>query len=417
MDKKKIIRIICAAAGGLTVAVVAAVSAYMIWEKAPELDSAPSTLAEKLPSTPGSVTSSPEVEEQIKGIAFDTSRRDGVYTILLVGNDDGNGNTDTIMVGKIDTVRHSMNFVSIPRDTLINVDWPVRKLNSVYWGAVNNGGSGIDALLEHVKKLVGFDIDCYAVIDLEAFVKAVDTIGGVYFEVPEPIFYEDYWQGLYLDVDAGYQLLDGYQSMCLCRYRSGYITGDIGRIEMQHKFLKAAAEQFVDLGNIPNLSELVSILTESMDSNLTAANIAYFIRQALMCQSEDINFYTAPNTPAMAQSYSYAFLDLYDWMKLVNSSLNPYDSPVTEGNLDLVYILNGEVHCTAVLKGTWYFDFGKSQNKKPPMEVQEPEPPEEPAEEEIVIEEEPPAEDEPLMPSNTPSPSEPPNNDNWLEYD
>ena len=72
--------------------------------------------------------------QENKGTPFDTQRKDGVYTILLAGNDDGTGNTDTIMVGKIDTVRHTIDFVSIPRDTIINVEWDNRKLNSVYWG-------------------------------------------------------------------------------------------------------------------------------------------------------------------------------------------------------------------------------------------------------------------------------------------
>ncbi len=360
MDKKKLVRIILAAVGAIAVLVIAAVSVYMLWEEAPEVAAEPGVLAEKLPQAAAGVKAAPASEKPEQGQPFDTKRRDGVYTILLVGNDNGNGNTDTMMVAKLDTVRHSINCVSIPRDTLINVDWPIRKLNSVYWGAVNNGGSGIEALSAHVKRLLGFDVDCYAVLDLDAFVQAVDAIGGVYFDVPEPMFYEDYGQGLYLDLDAGYQLLDGYTSMCLCRYRSGYITGDLGRIEMQHKFLKAAAEQLIDLGNVPNIKELLSILSESMDTNLSDANIAWFIRQTLMCSSEDVNFYTAPNTTATVHGYSYAFLELYDWMDMVNSSLNPYTERVGEGDLDLVYMINGAVHCTGVLKGTRYFDMGGS---------------------------------------------------------
>ena len=363
-NKKKLIRIIFAALGGLTVLVIAVISAYMLWEEAPAVQAQATPPAQTSPLARDAApapTATPDKTD--RGVPFDTKRKDGVYTILLVGNDDGNGNTDTIMAGKIDAVRHTMSFVSIPRDTLINVDWNVRKLNSVYWGAANSGASGIDALLGHVKKLVGFDIDCYAVLDLDAFVEAVDAMGGIYFDVPEPICYEDYWQGLYLDIDSGYQLLDGYQSMCLCRYRSGYITGDLGRIEMQHKFLKAAAEQFIGLGSVPNITKVVEILSDSMDTNLTASNIAYFIRQALMCRSEDVSFYTAPNTPAMAHGYSYAFLNLHDWVDMVNERLNPYAEPITEGNLDVVYLMNGSAHCTTALKGIWYYDFGSGQGQ------------------------------------------------------
>ena len=425
MDKKKKLRIVFAALGGAAVLAVAAISAYMLWEKPPELPSAPAALAEKLPGdgAPASKpTATPEPDALSQGLPYDTSRKDGIYTILLVGNDDGNGNTDTIMVGKIDTVRHSMDFVSIPRDTLINVDWPVRKINSVYWAAANSGASGIEALLGHVKKLVGFDIDCYAVLDLDAFVRVVDAMGGIYFDLPEPMSYEDYWQGLYLDLDAGYQLLDGYQSMCLCRYRGSYIDGDIGRIAMQHKFLKAAADQFITLGRIPNAAEAIDILAQSTDTNLTASNIAYFIRQALLCRSENINFHIAPNTPAFAQNYSYAFLDLYDWIGMVNETVNPYNSPVGEGDLDLVYLMGGEVYCTTVLKGGWYFDLGRKLGMEPPTE--EAEAPPETAEAGTDPEPEaPPSETEPFVPPEMsieeplPSPAVSPAAEDWLSYE
>lgn len=377
MDKKKLIKIVVAALGGLAVALTAAVGVYMLWEKAPELSAEPGTLTEKVQQAPARVQQVPATEKPDQGQAFDTQRRDGVYTILLVGNDDGNGNTDTIMVAKLDTVRHNINFVSIPRDTLINVDWPIRKLNSVYWGAVSGGQDGITALIAQVKKLLGFEVDCYAVVDLDVFVQAVDAIGGIYFDVPEPVFYEDYWQGLYLDLDAGYQLLDGYQSMCLCRYRSGYSSGDLGRIEMQHQFLKAAADQLISRGSVPNIAEVLRLLANGTDTNLTDANIAYFIRQTLMCAPEDVNFYTAPNTPATVQGYSYAFIDLHDWLELVNSSLNPFSSPVGEGDLDMVYMLGGAVHCTGVLKGTHYFDFGGGGVRQDTELQEEPEPTEE----------------------------------------
>ena len=296
------------------------------------------------------------------GKAFDTARQDGVYTLLLAGSDDGTGNTDTIMVGKLDTVRHTANFVSIPRDTLINVNTPIRKLNSVYWGAVNNGGVGSEALLRHIKKLVGFDVDCYAVIDLDAFQRAVDALGGIWFDVPQRMYYD---QGPVIDLEPGWQLLNGEQAMWLCRYRSGYVNGDIDRISVQHDFLKAAADQFLQLGSIPNIPQVAAILAESMDTNMTAANMAWFARQLLRCKSEDVRFYTAPNTPAYVNDISYTFLNLYDWLEMINSTLNPGTAPIGEGQLDLVYLHNGEVCCTTALQGLSYLRGGGGGYPRP----------------------------------------------------
>ena len=145
MDKKRrAVRIVLTVLGAAAVLAITAVSVYMLWEKPPATAAEPEKLGGTL-HTPGEPVSAPQSGSaqspspsgsgMERGTAFNTSRQDGVYTILLVGNDDGTGNTDTIMVAKLDTVRHSLNAVSIPRDTLINVDTPVRKINSVYWGA------------------------------------------------------------------------------------------------------------------------------------------------------------------------------------------------------------------------------------------------------------------------------------------
>ena len=389
-NRKKIIKILSAALGTLLTAAVAAFSVYFLWEQAPEVEKAPETLAEHIEEMPAATPAAEKKRQDKpgtdKGTAFDTNRRDGIYTMLLVGNDDGTGNTDTIMVGKLDTVRHTADFVSIPRDTLINVDTPIRKINSVYWGAVNNGGSGIEALRRHVAKLTGFDVDCYAVIDLDAFMEVVDAMGGIWFDVPERMYYDG---GPVIDLQPGYQLLNGEQAMWLCRYRSTYVNGDIDRIDVQHQFLRAAADQFLDLGSVPNIREVVRIVADRTDTNMTAANMAYFARQMLMCKSEDIRFHTAPNTPAMVHDLSYTFLNLYDWIEMVNTYINPYSEAVTEGKLDLVYLHNGEVCCTTAINGIAYFSIGQSGSsgapeETEPEEAEEPETAEEPVPEETV---------------------------------
>ena len=112
------------------------------------------------------------------------------------------------------------------------------------------------------------------------------------------------------------------------------------------------------------------------------------------------------------QNLSYTFLDLYDWLAMVNDCINPYSTPVTEGMLDLVYLYNGSVCCTGVLNGVGYFSMGggsaptEDYEEEYTEEDYYEEPEEEPAEE---PEEEP--EPEPTLP---PLPSSTPSNDDWL---
>ena len=282
MDKKNWKRRLIIAGSSAAALVLAVLGGYLLWERPPELAAGNPVLTElnqsaETPAAPASPASSPSPTPD-RGTAFETARQDGVYTLLVAGSDDGTGNTDTIMVGRLDTVHHTANFVSIPRDTLINIDSPIRKINGVYWTAVYSGASGSEALRRHVKKLTGFDVDCYAVIELDAFQRAVDALGGIWYDVPRRMYYED---GPVIDLQPGYQLLNGEQAMWLCRFRSGYVNGDLDRIEVQHDFLKAAADQFLQLGSIPNIplvEKMANCQVQLVDSFGDTQGVAFLVR-------------------------------------------------------------------------------------------------------------------------------------------
>ena len=369
---------------------------YMLWEKAPDVE----------PEAPKAISTEKTSDSDIEPVSPD--RQQDIYTILLVGNDDGNGNTDTIVVGRLDTVNHTMDFVSIPRDTLVNLDWNVRKINAVYAGTANSGGVAIDGLKTQIRNLIGFNVDCYAVIDLDVFVDTVDLMGGVWFDVPQAMHYEDPGQNLYIHIDAGYQCLNGEQAMGVVRYRSGYANGDLGRIEMQQQFLKAVATQFIRLGNIPNISQVVSLLAKNMDTDLSAANIAFFLRQALLCDSEDINFHTMPNTPDMVYGLSYTFVELDPWLEMINQCLNPYNAAVTAANLDVVYKSGGTILSTSGnLRGSWYYSATPTSTVTPTPSP-EPEPSEPPEEGGEVTPVPPETPEESQPPEETVTPEPPP---------
>ena len=367
---------------------------YMLWEKAPDVE----------PEAPKAISTEKTSDSDVEPVSPD--RQQDIYTILLVGNDDGNGNTDTIVVGRLDTVNHTMDFVSIPRDTLVNLDWNVRKINAVYAGTANSGGVAIDGLKTQIRNLIGFNVDCYAVIDLDVFVDTVDLMGGVWFDVPQAMHYEDPGQNLYIHIDAGYQCLNGEQAMGVVRYRSGYANGDLGRIEMQQQFLKAVATQFIRLGNIPNISQVVSLLAQNMDTDLSAANIAFFLRQALLCDSEDINFHTMPNTPDMVYGLSYTFVELDPWLEMINQCLNPYNAAVTAANLDVVYKSGGTILSTSGnLRGSWYYSATPTANTTPaPSPEPEPSAPPEGSGEVTPVPPETPEESQPPEETVTPEP-------------
>lgn len=274
------------------------------------------------------------------------TRREGVYTLLLAGLDDGNGNTDTIMLARLDSNARRLDVVSIPRDTMVNTRWNVRKLNAAYTVGVLSGEDGGESLRRHVAKLSGIEADYCAIVRLGVFERAVDLLGGVDFDVPMAMDYEDLEQGLRIHLQPGMQHLSGAQALGLCRFRSGYPSADLGRIEMQQRFLRECAAQFIRLGNIPNLPKLVSLLSENLETDLSAGTIGWFLRQLLRCPSENIHFTTAPCAADTVRGISYTVLELEPWLELVNESLNPYTQPITTAELDLIYLQDGVLGCT-----------------------------------------------------------------------
>jgi len=167
------------------------------------------------------------------------------YTVLVLGRDTGGGgNTDTMLLASYDVTNQKATVMSIPRDTMVNVNWDVKKINSVYsW---NGGGDkGLQSLYKEISQLVGFEPDYQVVVEWEAVGKIVDAIGGVYFDVPYDMDYHDPWQDLVIEQAKGYRLLTGEDAMQVIRWRKNdkdspygrLEIGDSGRMKLQQSFL------------------------------------------------------------------------------------------------------------------------------------------------------------------------------------
>ncbi len=273
-------------------------------------------------------------------------RQEGMYTFLVVGNDKGYGNTDTLIVGRLDTVNHKLNLVSIPRDTMVNVDWPVKKVNTIQ--AFSD--DGIDGLMAGISDIVGFDIDSYISVNLAGFKALVQAIGGVYFDVPQDMKYGDPTQNLVIDIKEGYQLLTPEQAEGVVRFRSGYVAGDIKRIQVQQDFLMALAKQCLSMNNLAtNIDDYAEIFKTYVTTDLSLGNIVWYGQEMLKLSPSDISFATMPaNYNDSVRGLSYCTIYLDRWVAMINSTLNPYVAPVKAENLNvLTRDEDGNLYATA----------------------------------------------------------------------
>ena len=260
---------------------------------------------------------------------------DGRYNILLIGTDKNGMLTDTIMIAHMDAVDHEVALMSVPRDTLIYGNYSVPKINSVYGGA-GGGAKGIEALRQMIASMLGFEVDGYVLVDLQAFVDIINLIGGVYFNVPQRMYYSDPGQNLYIDLYPGEQTLTGEMAMGLVRYRATYTAGDIKRTEVQQDFMVALAKQLLSFKTVTKLQPIVETCIEYVDTDLTLGNILYFVQELFQCDISDMETVTLPGDGTVSiNGLSYYSLYPKQVLEIVNEYFNPYDSEILLSSLHI----------------------------------------------------------------------------------
>ena len=248
--------------------------------------------------------------------AAHAERKDKFYTILVSGCDDGNGNSDTNILLAVDAENNYIHGVSIARDTKAVWDGRNHKINAAF------GSGGIEKLAEVIGDQLGIPVDFTVSVDLKGFVALVDAIGGVDFDVPVDMNYEDPYQDLYIHFSAGMQHLTGEEALKVVRCRSVYATQDIGRMETQQKFLKAVAKQTLTLSNVDKIPEFANIFNQYVETDLTLGNLAWLGTEAISMGADAVSFSTLPGE--WDDSDNFVHLDPDATLEVVNQYLNPY---------------------------------------------------------------------------------------------
>lgn len=300
----------------LTVAVVATVK-YVV--RAPE----PVTDGEDQQTQQDSTA---EDSDAIQTISNGRERKSKYcYNILLYGVDNDAGGSDTNMLMRFDAENKTVDIVSLPRDTLMSNG---HKLNSSY----NNGGT--EKLRSNIEDMLGVPVDFYVSVDLKGFIALIDQIGGVEFDVPCDMDYDDPYQDLHIHFKAGLQKLNGQQAMEVVRFRhnndnTGYGgRQDLGRIGTQQAFLKTVAQKLMKIENVPAMAET---FLKYVKTDLTLGNLMWLANQALSMGGMDaISFATLPGDGA-GWYKGKSFYTLYpeQVLEMTNSMLNPYVADIT----------------------------------------------------------------------------------------
>jgi LCP family protein required for cell wall assembly len=230
-------------------------------------------------------------------------------TIMIMGvdeRDDDVGRSDTLMIATVDPRKDQAALLSVPRDTRVKIKGHgYDKINAAY------AYGGHKLTQDTVEKLLGTPMDHYVLINIKAFKRIVDAIGGVDIDVEKRMYYEDPWDdegGLVIDLYPGKQHMDGDTAITYVRYRDE--EGDIGRIARQQKFMKAVMDKVASPSIIPQLPGVIREVMSSVKTDLSFRELLEFAGTLREAQKNGLKTEMLQGRPLYIEGISYWIPDI-----------------------------------------------------------------------------------------------------------
>ena len=262
-------------------------------------------------------------------------------TVLIMGvsEDITSKLTDTIIVASYNPKTQKATLLSIPRDTFVgknkNTATPSNKINALYQ-------TNPIKTLEAVNKITGLDIKHYVVISNNALVELVNEIGGVEFDVPINMNYDDSSQNLAIHLKKGVQKLNGEQAEGLVRFRKNndgttypleYGDNDLGRMRTQREFITELTKQTLQLKNITKIGNFFDIVKKNVTTNFKNWSVIKdYIAYAVDFDTENIQTATLPGEAGYYNKYSFFIYDQKETDKLVKELFEEQNGVIEEEN-------------------------------------------------------------------------------------
>ena len=229
----------------------------------------------------------------------ETKKNLGEFKCLVLGistDEQGALLTDTIMVASYNPNTQKATLLSIPRDTYTGRNpkkaTAYEKINSIY-----SRNEDPQDVLDEVNELTGLNLQYYIIVKTEGFIKLVDAIGGVTFNVPIDMDYDDPSQDLHIHLEAGVQELDGDKAEQLVRFRHNndgttypeeYGNNDLGRMRTQREFIMEVIKQTAKVENIFKLGQILEVAQENVITNVDFNVAKDYIPYAVEFNTENL---------------------------------------------------------------------------------------------------------------------------------
>ncbi len=207
--------------------------------------------------------------------------------LLHVGSNQGEVDTDTLMLVHVSADHRSVHVVSLPRDSWVNIPGHgMNKINS----ALGTGGPQL--MVQTVEQLTGLTINDYVEVNFLGFVKVIDALGGVNICLPYAV--DDPYSGL--DMSAGEHHVNGITALEFARDRHSFPTSDLARIQDQQQLISSALIEGINSGLLVDPLRLERFLSSvaaaiKVDQGFDVVRLADELRGI---SPDDVTFTTVP---------------------------------------------------------------------------------------------------------------------------
>ncbi|WP_432667521.1 LCP family protein [Wukongibacter baidiensis] len=267
------------------------------------------------PIEPDDIVVSPEPEKtEVKEKSeleqlVEKSKRINILLMGLEGT-----RTDTLILASFDPKSKNIDLISIPRDTYYHIKGydsaDQKKINAVY-GHKKSKGGGPEGVMKVAANVLKVPIHHYVTLSYKGVEQIIDSLGGVKVTIPFDMKYTDPYSNppLSIDLKKGTRVLNGKDSVKFLRHRQNddgsHSSGDLGRIQRQQQFAKAAAKRALSF----KLPVVAHTAFKFVKTSMELDDIIYYAKSAIGISVEDIETYRLPGKAENTKRASYYIHD------------------------------------------------------------------------------------------------------------
>ena len=252
-------------------------------------------------------------DSAVLGKAEEVNVEDETFNIYISGIDvygpvSTKSRSDVNIIATVNPTTKQILLTNTPRDYYVVIPGVSGSTKDKLTHA---GIYGVESSMATLENLYDIDIPFYARVNFTSLITLVDAMGGVDVN-SEFAFTTSGEGGAVMNVQKGLNHFDGKQALAFSRERYNLAGGDNQRGKNQEAVLTAILQKAMSPALLANASELITSVSDCVETNMTRTEMAKFINMQLSdAESWEIESTAATGTGDSQACYSSGSQLLY----------------------------------------------------------------------------------------------------------